>query len=126
MTDTGLLALDLVPLGTGDRREAAARAGFEAVAPWYGFPTGFDRAPEPVKDAYRAIARAALRVGLPAELAGESGVSYAAVGVYLALLACPDGVADPAQLAGRGLTAGQTADAVEELIAHGLVERRQA
>ena len=53
MTDTGLLALDLVPLGTGDRLEAAARAGFEAVAPWYGFPTGFDRAPEPVKDAYR-------------------------------------------------------------------------
>jgi len=35
-------------------------------------------------------------------------------------------VADPAQLAGRGLTAVQTADAVEELIAHGLVERRQA
>ena len=126
MTDTGLLALDLVPLGTGDRLEAAARAGVEAVAPWYGFPTGLDRAPEPVKDAYRAIARAALRVGLPAELAGESGVSYAAVGVYLALLACPDGVADPAQLAGRGLTAVQTADAVEELIAHGLVERRQA
>ena len=51
MTDTGLLALDLVSLGTGDRLEAAARAGFEAVAPWYGFPTGFDRAPEPVKDA---------------------------------------------------------------------------
>ena len=126
MTDTGLLALDLVPLGTGDRLEAAARAGFEAVAPWYGFPTGFDRAPEPVKDAYRAIARAVLRIGLPAELASTAGVSYASVGVYLALLACPDGVADPAQLAGRGLTAVQTADAVEELIAHGLVERRQA
>jgi len=31
MTDTGLLALDLVPLGTGDRLEAAARAG--AVCP---------------------------------------------------------------------------------------------
>lgn len=30
MTDTGLLALDLVPLGTGDRLEAAARAGFNA------------------------------------------------------------------------------------------------
>ena len=96
------------------------------MAPWYDFPTGFDRAPEPVKDAYRAIARAALAAGLPAELAGESGVSYAAVGVYLALLACPDGVADPVQLAGRGLIATQTAEAVDELVARGLVERRQA
>ena len=54
MTDTGLLALDLVPLGTGDRLEAAARAGLRRWRRGMAFPLVFDRAPEPVKDAYRA------------------------------------------------------------------------
>ncbi len=39
---------------------AAAKAAYEDVRPRMGFPTGFDKAPEPIKDTYRSMALAAL------------------------------------------------------------------
>lgn len=43
--------------------EAAAEAAYEAVRTRMGFPTDFADAPEPLKETYRLMARAALEAG---------------------------------------------------------------
>lgn len=62
---------------------------------------------------------------LPFELVGCTGVTYAAAGVYLSLLLRPEGVADPSELSGRGLTEDEVKEALEELLGRGLIERRR-
>lgn len=51
--------------------EAAAEASYEQVRPRMGFPTGFDDAPEPLRQTYLDLARAALEAAAPHMLADD-------------------------------------------------------
>ena len=59
---------------------------------------------------------------LPFELVSRTGVTFAAAGVYLLLLRHPEGIADPSELSGRGLTEDEVKEALEELLGRGLIE----
>ncbi|MDO4887759.1 MAG: hypothetical protein Q3979_03495 [Actinomycetaceae bacterium] len=68
-----------------------------------------------------------LVAGLPARVVRDSGVSYAALGVYLVLTMMVDGTdPDGSELVGRGLSVDEVIDALAELQACGLVHRRAA
>lgn len=52
--------------GVPDKAVAvAARASYERVRPRMNFPTGFDEAPEPIRETYLDLARAALEAAAP-------------------------------------------------------------
>lgn len=63
---------------------------------------------------------------VPARVYADDSLSYAALGVYAVLTACPSGVPDVEVLAGRGLDLDEVRGAVRELVDRGLVERRIA
>lgn len=62
---------------------------------------------------------------LPFELVSRTGVTFAAAGVYLSLLVRPEGVSDPSELSGRGLTEAEVKEALEELRGRGLIGWRR-
>lgn len=62
---------------------------------------------------------------IPTYLLQDRSLTYQALAVYVVLLAFPDGVGDPAEFIGRGLTENEIEEALRELLNRGLIERRQ-
>jgi|GEM_PF-5164867 hypothetical protein len=74
------------------------------------------------------VSAAALPVMVvPTRLVIDEGLSYAAVGLYLAIAGMSDGVSpDGHELVGRGLSPDEVTAAIQELRDRGLVQRRVA